>query len=118
MPRNRRLGANYEDAATDHLRSLGYTIVTRNYYAKVAELDIVALDGDVLVFVEVRQRSKGGWELPEESVSAAKQKRLWTAAELYVCETLGREAPMRFDVVAFDGDMIRHHIDAFRPSPR
>lgn len=116
MPRNRRLGANAEDAAADYVCGLGYTLITRNYQVRGAEIDMVALDGETLVFFEVRQRQKGGWALPEETVTLAKQKRLWQAAEQYLSDVLGKEAVVRFDVIAIEGDAMRHHKDAFRPA--
>jgi len=116
MPRSRRLGASFEDVAADFLRDLGYTIVTRNYVVPgLSEIDIVAMDGDVCVFVEVKQRRAKSLVGPEESIGMKKQKRLWNAANYYLGNVVEREIGARFDVVAFDGDEIRHHIDAFRP---
>ena len=116
MPRSRRLGASAEDSAADFLRGLGYTIVTRNYVAPgLSEIDIVAMDGDVCVFVEVKEWRAGGLVGPEESVSLGKQRRLWQAANCYLGNVIEREVDARFDVVALDGGEIRHHIDAFRP---
>ena len=116
MPRSRRLGARAEDIAADFLRSLGYTIVTRNYVAPgLSEIDIVAMDGDICVFVEVKERRFGSLVGPEESVSLSKQRRLWSAANHYLGNVVEDEVDARFDVIAFDGKQVRHHIDAFRP---
>ena len=116
MPRSRRLGANSEDLATDFLRGLGYTIVTRNYVAPgLSEIDVVAMEGDVMVFVEVKERRTKSLVGPEESVSLGKQRRLWAAANYYLGTIVEKEVDARFDVIAFDGGEIRHHIDAFRP---
>ncbi|MEO7453551.1 MAG: YraN family protein [Fimbriimonadales bacterium] len=116
MPRSRRLGAHAEDAAAEFLRGLGYTIVTRNYVAPgLSEIDIVAMDGELMVFVEVKERRANSLVGPEESVSLPKQRRLWAAANYYLGDVVGKEVDARFDVVAFDGGDIRHHIDAFRP---
>jgi Holliday junction resolvase-like predicted endonuclease len=52
---------------------------------------------------------------PEESVSLYKKKRLWSAANHYLGTVVEKEVDARFDVIAFDGSEIRHHIDAFRP---
>ena len=117
MPRSRRLGATAEDSAADFLRGLGYTIVTRNYVAPgLSEIDIVAMDGDLMVFVEVKERRSGSLVGPEESVSLGKQRRLWAAANYYLGDVVQKEVDARFDVIAFDGGEIRHHIDAFRPA--
>ncbi|MGI8924758.1 MAG: YraN family protein [Fimbriimonadales bacterium] len=116
MPRNLRMGADAEDAAAIFLEGLGYTLVTRNYHAPQAEVDIIAMDGDNLVFVEVKQRKPGGWDIPEQTVTPAKQRRLWQAADYYLCEVVGKAAPARFDVIAVEGEELRHHKDAFRPA--
>ena len=116
MPRSRRLGATAEDRAAEFLQSLGYTIVTRNYVAPgLSEIDIVAMHGDMLVFVEVKGRKSQSLVGPEESVSPSKQRKLWEAAGHYLGNVVEREVDARFDVIAFDGEEIRHHVDAFRP---
>lgn len=117
MPHSRRIGAEAESLAAQHLREKGYVIVKRNYSGTDAEIDIIALDGETLVFVEVKYRNESGWEKPEESVSPAKQRRLWKAAEQYLAEAVGKERDMRFDVVAIRGNQITHYVDAFRPPP-
>jgi len=116
MPRSRRLGASAEDRAAEFLQGMGYTIITRNYVARgISEIDIVAMQDDVLVFVEVKARRSQSLVGPEESVSRAKGKRLWDAANHYLGDVVGCEVTVRFDVVAIDGEDLRHHVDAFRP---
>lgn len=114
MPGPRRLGSEAEDRAASYLLAKGYTIVTRRYKARRGEIDLVTLDGDVLVFVEVKQRKAG--YLPEESITAAKARRMGLAANEYLEATgeAGRE--VRFDVVSINPREVRHHVDAFRPS--
>lgn len=115
MPNLRELGRAAEDAAAQFLRELGYTIVTRRYKARHGEIDLVALDGDLLVFVEVKQRSAPGY-VPEESIGPAKRRALVDAARQYrseVAEDLDR--PIRFDLIAIDRNGIRHHPDLFAP---
>jgi putative endonuclease len=65
------------------LERAGYQILDRNWRMRGGELDIVALDGDILVFVEVKVRS-GNWAVAEESLDARKLGRLMRAAEMYV----------------------------------
>jgi putative endonuclease len=108
----RQLGAQAEDRAADYLLGLGYTIVTRRYKARRGELDLVALDGDTLVFVEVRQRLAGA--SPEESIGDAKLAALSRAAEEYVHATDQQNRALRFDVIAIDTSGLRHHIDVFQ----
>jgi putative endonuclease len=116
MPRNRRLGAEPEDRAAKFLSSLGYTLVARNYHARAVEVDVIALDGDTLVFVEVKARRDGALVGGEESVTPAKMRRLITAAEGYLCEVAEKELNVRFDVVVVVGENISHYVDAFRPA--
>lgn len=106
-----RQGSDAEDRAADYLLGLGYTVVTRRYVAKGGEIDLVALDGETLVFVEVKQRSASR---PEEMVGSLKIARMVTAAKEYVLAT-GDARPVRYDVIAIDLSGLRHHVGAFRP---
>jgi putative endonuclease len=76
------------------------------------ELDLIALDGEVLVFVEVKQRSAPGY-VPEESIGSKKARALRLAGEEYLQE-VGEDREIRFDLVAMDADGLRHHRDIFR----
>ncbi len=99
-----------EDRAVNHLLSLGWTVVTRRFKAGGGEIDIVALDGDTLVFVEVKFRQNFA---PEWSVDDRKTARIRAAAELYLHQTEQYEAQVRFDVIAIQGDELRHLEAAF-----
>jgi putative endonuclease len=94
------LGAKGEDLAVRRLRRAGYRIVTRNFRAAGAEIDVVALDGDTLVFVEVKTRLRLGAGDPVESVHGLKQYRIRKAAEIFADRRGMDRYPMRFDVVA------------------
>jgi len=109
----RRLGADAEDRAAAFLSDLGYTIVKRGYKASRGEIDILALDGDVLVVVEVKERTREGVRA-EESITEAKAKRLAAAARQYLQSVGELDRKLRFDVVCFDPTGVRHHVDAFR----
>jgi putative endonuclease len=111
----RGVGREAEDRAAAYLLDKGYTLVTRRYKARHGEVDLVVLDGDVLVFIEVKRRSKPGY-VPEESVTEKKAQRLASAAREYVHAAGENGRTVRFDLVCIDLDGIRHHIDAFRPS--
>lgn len=89
----------------------------RNYKRGSSELDIVAMEGEEIVFVEVRSRNESAWETAEESVTPQKQKRLWETAQTYLAEMNISDRPCRFDVIAVNGDELRHYRDAFRPAP-
>ena len=96
----RRLGAFGERLAAAHLEAKGYRIRARNYRCREGEIDIVAQDGDTLVFVEVRTRRGDALGGPAESVTATKEARLVTAATSYVQALAQPPADQRIDVVA------------------
>jgi putative endonuclease len=109
----RRLGVEAEEESCRLLRGLGYRIVSRNWRIRSGEIDIVARDGDVLVFVEVKARSGDGFGGPEAAVGPAKRRRMIAAAKAFVSRT-GCDLPARFDVVVWEGGRARVHRDAFR----
>ncbi|MCS6809592.1 MAG: YraN family protein [Bacteroidota bacterium] len=95
------IGKRAEDIAEKFLRSCGMKIRARNFrYGRVGEIDIIADDGDVLVFIEVKARSSSLYGSPESAVTATKQRvlRHVAAGYLHICEIEHREC--RFDVVA------------------
>ena len=94
------LGAKGERLAVRRLRRDGYRILVRNFRAAGAEIDAIAMDGDTLVFVEVKTRTGTSAGRPEESVHALKQAHIRRAAALYVRSHAMEERPIRFDVVA------------------
>lgn len=116
---NRRaLGAAGESAAARHLVRCGYRIVEANVRCRIGEIDLVAIDAGVIVFVEVKGNRGGCYGAPEEMVTPFKQRRLTRLAAWYLQRRgwLGRAA--RFDVVAVDWDTagaagVRHFRDAF-----
>jgi putative endonuclease len=96
----RWFGSRSERAAARFLRRLGYRVLARNVNLPVGELDIVALDGRTLVFVEVRSTEGEGVERPAASVDAVKQRKLTDAALAYLSRHRLLGHPARFDVVA------------------
>lgn len=76
-------------------------LITQNWNCRGGELDLVMLDGDTVVFVEVRYRRHAAWGGALESVDARKRQRLALAAEQFLQRESGwRKHPCRFDVVA------------------
>ena len=114
MPSVRRLGADAEDRAAAMLIESGYTIIKRGYKGVRGEIDILALHGDVLVVVEVKERTKPGYR-PEDSVTSSKARRLAAAARQYLQSVDELDREIRFDLICYDTQGIRHHVDAFRP---
>jgi putative endonuclease len=117
----RALGTAGEAAAAGYLRGIGYRIVEANVRCRLGELDLVARDGEGIVFVEVKSNRGGRYGPPEEMVTPAKQRRLSRLAVWYLQRRgwLGRRA--RFDVVAVDWDAggtarVRHFRNAFSAS--
>jgi putative endonuclease len=97
---NQRMGRLAEDAAADFLEKQGFTILERNYTAKVAEIDIIARDHDTLVFVEVKARKRFSRTGPREAVSWAKQQKIIMGARFFMREKEISDLRVRFDVVA------------------
>ena len=95
-------GGNGEDRAVELLERHGLAIVARNYRTRFGEIDIVARDGDCLVFVEVRVRAGPGFGGAAGSIGRHKQSRIAAAARLYLMQTRSRN-PCRFDVVTIEG---------------
>ncbi|WP_221270400.1 YraN family protein [Desulfurispira natronophila] len=108
----RQRGQQQEDLASRYLRQSGYRIEQRNFRTKVAELDIVARDGDTLVLVEVRYR-RGNVAMAQYTVDQNKQRKLWRAAQHYL-RRYPWEGDIRFDVIAINGAQVEHYRDAFR----
>jgi putative endonuclease len=91
-------GRRSEILAIDYLRSLGYRIVTSGYRTKVGEVDVIAWEGNILVFVEVKARQN--IEPPEDAVGFRKQQRVIRAAQAYVAKHHLQDVQYRFDILA------------------
>ena len=116
--RRHALGASGEAVAARHLERRGMRILERNVRCRLGEIDLVAVERGVIVFVEVKSNRGGRYGAPEEMVTPSKQRRLSRLAAWYLQGRgwLGR--PARFDVVAVDWDpggagSIRHIPNAF-----
>ena len=103
----RALGQQGEEMAAAYLVELGYETVAHNWRTRAGELDIVARDGEWLVFVEVRARRTGRADpapmlgRPEESVTPRKQLQLVAMADAYLFE-MPWSGPWRIDVIALE----------------
>lgn len=91
-----------EDLAAAHLLREGYRVLCRNFRSQLGELDIIAEDGDTVVFVEVRTRHSPSPVLPEETVNTPKMRRLVRLAEQYMSTQIREDRPWRVDVVAVE----------------
>jgi len=111
------LGINGENLAVTFLKEKGYRIITRNYKSCIGEIDIIAQDGNTIVFIEVKTRAAELFGQPFEAVNKKKQHKMKNVALLYM-KKYGRNFPARFDVVSIfyraNGmKEIEHIIDAF-----
>ncbi len=93
-----RLG---ENLAALYLEDRDCRVLLRNYRREGCEIDLVAMDQDVLVFAEVKARSSRTWGYGREAVDARKQRRIIRAAQAYLQET-DYAGPCRFDVLEVD----------------
>ncbi|OUM96379.1 MAG: YraN family protein [Thermobacillus sp. ZCTH02-B1] len=115
MDRRRETGRRGEEAAAHYLAARGFRILHRNWRCRMGELDIVAEDGETIVFVEVRTRAPGSrFGTAAESVDTRKRRRLAALAQAYLAMNGRRHAPIRFDVIACttrsDGTLDIDHI--------
>jgi putative endonuclease len=115
------VGRRNERLAESYLKSAGLTPVTRNFRCRLGEIDLVMLDGSVLVFVEVRYRRPNRFVSAAATVDGFKQRKLCNAAAIFLAEQPRYgEHVVRFDVVGIDGpnagnSTIQWLKDAFRP---
>ena len=115
MPNTRQQGRSWERAAESLLRRRGLLTLARNYQCRRGEIDLVMLEGTVLVFVEVRYRRSDRYGSGADSVTLTKQRRIVSAARQF----LGRHAqhaqrPCRFDVVSIGGGANGAELDWIR----
>jgi putative endonuclease len=93
------LGQKGEDIAVGFLERAGYKVLDRNFRCRNGEIDIIALDGKSIVFVEVKTRSKENFGPPKLAVNWRKQKQLIRVALTYLKQKRLMDRPARFDVV-------------------
>lgn len=118
LPHHRARGAAAEDAAETYLRSLGLRIVARNVTSHLGELDLVALDGETLCFVEIKARTRQDFGQAIEAVGPRKRQRIARAAAMFLAKNRSQR-PCRFDVLGLDrledgSWRITHVRDAFQ----
>jgi putative endonuclease len=114
------LGRSGERQGERFLRRKGYRTVVRNYRCPPGEIDLIALDGSTVVFVEVKTRASDEHADPQDAVTPAKQERMGRCARWFLRQTGSEQRVCRFDVLAIirmpDGSYeFDHFIDAFTP---
>ena len=86
MKHNQRIGKWGEQVASEYLARSGSEIIARNARTPYGEIDIVAQQGEITLFVEVKTRTSNKMGLPEEAITARKRQRMLSAAEHYAAE--------------------------------
>jgi putative endonuclease len=104
MGDRQELGRDGEDAAAGYLTQHGMALVSRNWRCRYGEIDIIAREGAVLVFCEVKTRRGTGYGVPLAAITAAKLARIRRLAALWLVETGGHRGPVRIDAVG----VLRH----------
>ncbi len=100
----RFLGQNGEKLAQTHIKKLGYKILTTNYRIRNGEVDIIAKDNDVLVFLEVKSRKSTSCGTPLSSITWRKQKKISGVALEYILRNNLVDTDARFDVISVTWD--------------
>jgi putative endonuclease len=95
-----RMGKLGEDLAVAYLQKSGYRILAQNYRCLYGEVDIIALDGDFIVFIEVKSRKSERFGQPQEAVGLEKQKKLSRISLHYLQQKRLENRNARFDVMA------------------
>ncbi len=106
-------GAQAEDVACALLRARGCRIVARNWRTRAGEVDVIARQGDVLLFVEVKARTGDEYGGAAAAVTVAKQRRIIRAASAFMAQT-ECDLPARFDVITVSPAGVQLHRDAFQ----
>lgn len=106
-------GLSGEQQAERMLCSLGMTVLARRFRAERGEIDLILLDGETVVFCEVKARPKGKAGYGLLAVTPDKQRRMTRAALAFLAEREWMERPVRFDVVEITAEGVLHVPDAF-----
>jgi putative endonuclease len=104
------LGKSGETLAADELERRGYAILERRYRSRHGEIDIIAQDGETIVFVEVKARTTAEHGTAAEAVTLGKQRKLVSMAVDYLSRHGLHDRACRFDVVAIDGEGVMQRL--------
>ena len=110
----REKGAQKEEQVCAYLLSKGVKITERNFRCRQGEIDIIGYDGSFLVFFEVKYRSSRTMGSAAEAVGYVKQRKICRVSDYYrMIHRCGDDTPVRFDVVAVDGENLQWIKNAF-----
>lgn len=110
MDSRRLFGNKSEKKAERFLKKKGYTILDRQFTSQYGEIDLIAQDGEEVVFVEVKARRSAAFGHPEESVTKSKIKKIAATGEIYLQKHQLVHRSYRIEVIAIDPDGEIHHI--------
>ena len=117
LNRLQRFGKTSEAIAARHLKKKGYDILEKNFRTPLGEIDLIARDGNTIVFIEVKARTSDRFGSAKHAVTRKKQKKISMAALVYLKKIKQPDASARFDVVALNahktGDLIEIIKNAF-----
>lgn len=99
MNNMREKGKIFELKAKEYLEKKNYKILETNFYCKLGEIDIIANDNNVLVFIEVKARKNVKYGYPREFVTISKQRKIIKTAKYYMMKKRCSELQCRFDVI-------------------
>jgi putative endonuclease len=108
------VGKAGEEAAVQYLRQHGYRILERNYRCRFGEIDLIARDGSMLAFVEVKTRRSQTYGPAAAAVTFQKQRHLIKASLTYLMQKKKTDEICRFDVVTVDMDAQQPHIELIK----
>lgn len=108
---SRSKGDLAETAAQEFLCKQGLKKVTRNFLCKMGEIDLIMLDGEFLVFIEIRLRNHQSFGSGAESIQYNKQRRIIKTAEYYLQQNHQEPPFCRFDVVSMSGEKGNYQFD-------
>ena len=112
MPsRRQRYGRKSEVRAARHLQACGYVILEKNYRTRHGEIDIIAEDNGVIVFVEVKTRKSGRYGDPKFAVTAQKKRKISMVALEYLKKHHTLQTPARFDVVSIQSSKAEETVE-------
>lgn len=110
---NKVTGDSGEKLALEYLKNNKYRILKTNYKTNIGEIDIIAKQGDILVFVEVKTRVSDKFGLPREAVNYHKQQKIRQVASQYIKFNKLFESLCRFDVIEILAGKITHIQNCF-----
>jgi putative endonuclease len=114
LNRRQQFGEAGEALAARLLREHGYKIIATNYRTRLGEIDIIARDGDTIVFVEVKARQGGQFGAPKQAVTPRKQRKISMVALYYLKTTGQSQCKARFDVVSIRSAPVRPQVEIIR----